>query len=121
MKCHLNTCPVGIATQDPILREKFQGTPEHVINFFYYISNELRAIMARLGLRSVNEMVGRAELLRVREDLRNPKTENIDPLSNPHSSPLYPAGSGDLQCPQTRSQAAHSSRQQAHFRIRART
>lgn len=77
-KCHLNTCPVGIATQDPVLRAKFQGTPEHVINFFYYIANELRAIMAQLGLRTVNEMVGRAELLKVREDLRTPKTQNID-------------------------------------------
>lgn len=76
-KCHLNTCPVGIATQDPLLREKFRGTPEHVINFFYYISNELRAIMAKLGMRSVNEMVGRAELLKMREE-RTPKTENID-------------------------------------------
>ena len=77
-KCHLNTCPVGIATQDPILRKKFEGTPEHVINFFYYIANELRAIMAKLGIRSVNEMVGHAELLRVRDDLRSAKTENID-------------------------------------------
>ncbi|KAL2394060.1 Glutamate synthase [NADH] [Exophiala dermatitidis] len=77
-KCHLNTCPVGIATQDPVLRQKFQGTPEHVINFFYYIANELRAIMARLGIRTVNEMVGRAELLKVREDLRTPKTANVD-------------------------------------------
>jgi len=74
----VNTCPVGIATQDPLLRKKFEGTPEHVINFFYYISNELRAIMAKLGIRTVNEMVGRAELLRVRDDLRTPKTENID-------------------------------------------
>ena len=77
-KCHLNTCPVGIASQDPELRKKFQGTPEHVINFFYYISNELRAIMAKLGFRSINEMVGHSEVLRVREDLRTPKTENID-------------------------------------------
>ncbi|KIV98658.1 hypothetical protein, variant 3 [Verruconis gallopava] len=77
-KCHLNTCPVGIATQDPELRKKFTGTPEHVINFFYYVSNELRAIMAKLGFRTVNEMVGRSEVLRVRDDLRSPKTENID-------------------------------------------
>ncbi|KAL1306530.1 hypothetical protein AAFC00_005221 [Neodothiora populina] len=77
-KCHLNTCPVGIATQDPELRKKFKGTPEHVINFFYYIANELRAIMAKLGFRTINEMVGHTEVLRVREDLRNPKTENID-------------------------------------------
>jgi glutamate synthase (NADPH/NADH) len=77
-KCHLNTCPVGIATQDPELRKKFEGTPEHVINFFYYIANELRAIMAKLGFRSINEMVGRAEKLRVRDDLRTVKTANID-------------------------------------------
>ena len=77
-KCHLNTCPVGIASQDPELRKKFQGTPEHVINFFYYISNELRAIMSKLGFRTINEMVGHSEALRVREDLRTPKTENLD-------------------------------------------
>ncbi|KAI9816365.1 MAG: glutamate synthase [NADH] [Thelocarpon impressellum] len=77
-KCHLNTCPVGIATQDPKLREKFKGTPEHILNFFYYVSNELRAIMAKLGYRSINEMVGHAEDLRVRDDLRTPKTANID-------------------------------------------
>jgi glutamate synthase (NADPH/NADH) len=77
-KCHLNTCPVGIATQNPELRAKFKGTPEHVINFFYYIANELRAVMAKLGFRTINEMVGHTELLKVREDLRNAKTENID-------------------------------------------
>ena len=77
-KCHLNTCPVGIASQDPELRKKFQGTPEHVINFFYYISNELRAIMAKLGFRTINEMVGHSEVLRMREDLRTAKTENLD-------------------------------------------
>ncbi|KAG7115143.1 hypothetical protein HYQ46_011265 [Verticillium longisporum] len=77
-KCHLNSCPVGIATQDPELRKKFTGTPEHVINFFYYLANELRAIMARLGFRTINEMVGHAEVLKVRDDLRNNKTQNID-------------------------------------------
>jgi hypothetical protein len=69
-KCHLNTCPVGIATQDPELRKKFSGTPEHVINFFYYIANELRAIMAKLGYRTINDMVGHCETLRIRDDLR---------------------------------------------------
>ncbi|KAK5661528.1 hypothetical protein OQA88_11432 [Cercophora sp. LCS_1] len=77
-KCHLNTCPVGIATQDPELRKKFTGTPEHVINFFYYVANELRAIMAKLGFRTVNEMIGHVEVLRVRDDLRTSKTSNID-------------------------------------------
>ncbi|KAM7218813.1 putative glutamate synthase [NADPH] [Rhypophila decipiens] len=77
-KCHLNTCPVGIATQDPELRKKFTGTPEHVINFFYYVANELRAIMAKLGFRTVNEMIGHVEVLKVRDDLRTKKTANID-------------------------------------------
>jgi glutamate synthases, NADH/NADPH, small subunit len=77
-KCHLNTCPVGIATQDPELRRKFEGTPEHVINFFYYLANELRGIMAKLGFRTINEMIGRTEKLKVREDLRNTKNANID-------------------------------------------
>ncbi|KAI1201926.1 glutamate synthase [Nemania serpens] len=77
-KCHLNTCPVGIATQDPELRKKFTGTPEHVINFFYYVANELRAIMAKLGFRTINEMVGHVECLKVREELRTSKTSNID-------------------------------------------
>lgn len=76
--CHLNTCPVGIATQDPELRKKFTGTPEHVINFFYYLANELRGIMANLGFRTVNEMIGRTEKLKVREDLRNTKNANMD-------------------------------------------
>ncbi|RPB15543.1 putative glutamate synthase Glt1 [Morchella conica CCBAS932] len=77
-KCHLNTCPVGIATQDPELRKKFTGTPEHVINFFYYVANELRAIMARLGFRTINEMIGHSEKLYVRKDLMTEKTQNID-------------------------------------------
>lgn len=75
---HLNTCPVGIATQDPELRKKFAGEPEHVINFFYYVANELRAIMAELGFRTINEMVGHAECLKVRDDLRTSRTQNID-------------------------------------------
>ncbi|KAF9427043.1 glutamate synthase [NADH] [Podila epigama] len=77
-KCHLNTCPVGIATQDPHLREKFAGSPEHVINFFYYVAEELRTIMAKLGFRTINEMVGRTDVLVVDESRRNAKTANID-------------------------------------------
>lgn len=77
-KCHLGTCPVGIATQDPELRAKFDGTPEHVINFFYYVAQELRLIMAQLGFRTINDMVGHTERLKVREDLRNVKNANID-------------------------------------------
>ncbi|KAG9302670.1 hypothetical protein G9A89_007374 [Geosiphon pyriformis] len=77
-KCHLNTCPVGIATQDPELRKKFEGEPEHVINFFYYVAEECRQIMSKLGFRTINEMVGRSDKLRVNDNLRNSKTENID-------------------------------------------
>ncbi len=62
-KCHLNTCPVGIATQDPVLREKFAGRPEHVVNYFFFVAEELREIMASLGFRTVNELIGRADML----------------------------------------------------------
>ncbi|BFZ60948.1 glutamate synthase [NADH] [Saitoella coloradoensis] len=77
-KCHLNTCPVGVATQDETLRKKFVGQPEHVINFFYYVAEELRGIMAKLGFRTINEMVGRSDKLFARKDNRNLKTRNID-------------------------------------------
>jgi glutamate synthase domain-containing protein 3 len=63
-KCHLNTCPVGIATQDPELREKFEGTPEQIINYFYFVAQEVRQIMARLGCRTLDEVVGRTDRLR---------------------------------------------------------
>ena len=62
-KCHLNTCPVGVATQDPVLRARFTGTPEHVINYFFFVAEELREIMAALGIRSLEEMIGRSDLL----------------------------------------------------------
>jgi glutamate synthase domain-containing protein 2/glutamate synthase domain-containing protein 1/glutamate synthase domain-containing protein 3 len=62
-KCHLNTCPVGIATQDPELRKKFAGQPEHVVNYFFFVAEELRKIMAEMGFRTVNEMIGRADML----------------------------------------------------------
>lgn len=74
----VNTCPVGIATQDPQLRAKFAGQPEQVINFFYYLAEELRGIMARLGFRTINEMVGRADMLKMNELLRTFKTAHLD-------------------------------------------
>ena len=74
----MNTCPVGIATQDPQLRAKFAGQPEQVINFFYYLAEDLRAIMAKLGFRTINEMVGRADMLKVNEGLRTEKTKHLD-------------------------------------------
>lgn len=87
-RCHTNTCPVGIATQDPVLRAQFKGTPEHVINYFYYVANELRNIMAKLGFRTIDEMVGRAEKLFVRDDLRTTKNANLDlsPILTPAHS-----------------------------------
>ncbi|KAG6715319.1 hypothetical protein I3842_05G244300 [Carya illinoinensis] len=79
-KCHKNTCPVGIATQDPVLREKFAGEPEHVINFFFMVAEELREIMSQLGFRTVTEMVGRSDMLEVDKEVtkNNEKLENID-------------------------------------------
>ncbi|KAL8167561.1 hypothetical protein V2J09_009060 [Rumex salicifolius] len=79
-KCHKNTCPVGIATQDPVLREKFAGEPEHVINFFFMLAEEVREIMSNLGFRTINEMVGRADMLEVDKEVtsQNEKLQNID-------------------------------------------
>jgi glutamate synthase (NADPH) large chain len=77
-KCHLNTCPVGIATQDPDLRKKFQGQPEHVINFFFYVAEDLRRVMAELGFRTMNEMIGRVDCLVQRTDITHWKAKGID-------------------------------------------
>jgi glutamate synthase domain-containing protein 2/glutamate synthase domain-containing protein 1/glutamate synthase domain-containing protein 3 len=77
-KCHLNTCPVGIATQDPALRAKFQGQPEHVINFFFFIAEQVRQYMAQLGFRTFNEMVGRVDRLEPRQALDHWKAKGLD-------------------------------------------
>lgn len=77
-KCHLNTCPVGIATQDESLRKLFTGDPDHVVNFFGFLAQDLREIMAELGFRTVNEMIGRSDLLRVRQPLDHWKLEKLD-------------------------------------------
>ena len=76
--CNLDTCPVGIATQNPELRRRFQGKPEHVMNFMLYIAEELREIMAKLGVRTVKELVGRGDLLRVRKNLITERAQSID-------------------------------------------
>jgi glutamate synthase (NADPH/NADH) large chain len=76
--CHLNTCPVGIATQDPELRKKFKGHPDQVINFFYLVAHELRRIMASLGFRTVNEMVGRSDKLELRPAIDHWKARGLD-------------------------------------------
>ena len=77
-KCHLNTCPVGVATQDPILRKRFTGTPEHVINFFFFIAEEVRALMAQLGFRTFNEMVGQVGKLEMRHAVEHWKAHGVD-------------------------------------------
>jgi glutamate synthase (NADPH/NADH) large chain len=77
-KCHLNTCPVGIATQDSDLRKLFTGNPDHVVNFFTFLAHDLREVMAELGFRTVNEMVGRADMLRVRQDIDHWKIKKLD-------------------------------------------
>jgi glutamate synthase (NADPH/NADH) large chain len=77
-KCHLNTCPVGVATQDPVLRKRFAGEPEHVINFFFFVAEEVREIMATLGYRSVNEMIGQMQMLDVREMVDHWKARGLD-------------------------------------------
>ncbi len=77
-KCHLNTCPVGVATQDPVLRARFTGQPEHVINYFFFVAEELRAIMARMGFRTVQEMVGRVDRLDAARVHRHWKAHGVD-------------------------------------------
>ncbi len=77
-QCHENTCPVGVATQDENLRQRFPGEPQHVINYMTFIAEELREIMAELGFRTVEEMIGRVETLRQREDVTHPKAEKLD-------------------------------------------
>ena len=77
-KCHLNTCPVGIATQDPELRKKFRGKPEHVVNYLFMVAEEMRGIMAELGLRTVNEMIGRVDLLDSDDTIDHWKASGLD-------------------------------------------
>jgi glutamate synthase (NADPH/NADH) large chain len=77
-KCHLNTCPVGVATQDPELRKKFTGKPEHVVNYFFFVAEELRRIMARLGLRTANEMIGQMDRLQMRRAIDHWKAKGLD-------------------------------------------
>lgn len=88
-KCHLNTCPVGIATQNPELRKKFKGQPEHVVNYVFMVAEELRTIMANLGFRKFNEMVGRVDALTVDNAVKHWKSKGLDlsPLLQPAQEP----------------------------------
>ncbi|MCG5493682.1 glutamate synthase large subunit [Ectothiorhodospira variabilis] len=77
-KCHLNTCPVGVATQDPELRKRFTGKPEHVINYFFFVAEEVRRLMAKLGFRTMDEMIGQADRLEMRRAINHWKAEGLD-------------------------------------------
>ena len=77
-KCHLNTCPVGIATQDPVLRRKFNGKPEHVVNYFFFVAEEARKIMSEMGVRRLDEIIGRADLLNKNPAIRHWKADGLD-------------------------------------------
>ena len=87
-KCHLNPCPVGVATQDPVLRARFTGQPEHVINYFFFVAEELRAIMAELGFRTIAEMVGRVDRLDMRPAIDHWKASGVDLSRILHQVPL---------------------------------
>jgi glutamate synthase (NADPH/NADH) large chain len=96
-KCHLNTCPVGIATQDPELRKKFTGAPEHVVNYFFFVAEEAREIMAKLGIRHFNELIGRSDLLDMREGLDHWKARGLD-FSRVFYQPKMPATVARYNC-----------------------
>ena len=88
-KCHLNTCPVGIATQDPVLRRKFRGKPEHVVNYLFMVAEEAREIMARLGIRKMDDLIGRADLLEPEDAIQHWKSDglNLTPILAPAQKP----------------------------------
>jgi len=89
--CHLNTCPVGIATQDPELRKRFQGQPEHVVNFFFFVAEEAREIMRRLGIRRFEDLVGRVDLLQANQAIERWKARGVD-LTHVLRAPTVPDG-----------------------------
>ena len=87
-KCHLNTCPVGVATQDPELRKRFSGQPEHVVNYFFFVAEEVREIMAQLGIRKFDDLVGRADLLDMRAGIEHWKAKGLDFTKIFHQPPV---------------------------------
>ena len=122
--CHLNTCPVGIATQDPELRKRFKGTPEHVVNFFFFVAEEVREILASLGLRSLDEATGRVDLLGASAAIEHWKARGVDLTPHPHA---HRAARGHRRagawkrrrrCSRTRSTGSCSSSSQTGARAR---
>ena len=116
--CHLNTCPVGIATQDPVLRERFRGTPEHVVKYLFFVAEELRVIMASLGLRTFDEMVGRVELLDTDRAIDHWKARGVD-LSLVLTSPVVGAQRRAAPDPRPGAGARRRARQRDHRSGRA--
>ncbi|MFZ0375001.1 MAG: glutamate synthase-related protein, partial [Xanthobacteraceae bacterium] len=96
-KCHLNTCPVGVATQDPVLRKRFTGQPEHVINYFFFVAEEVRELMAELGYRSFDEMIGQMQMFDQRKLLAHGKASGLD-LSKLFMKPDVPASVKIFNC-----------------------
>jgi len=96
-KCHLNTCPVGVATQDPVLRKRFRGQPEHVINYFFFVAEEVREIMAALGYRSFSDMIGQMQMLDVRQMVDHWKARGLD-FSRLFTKPDVPATVAIYNC-----------------------
>ncbi|MBK6004662.1 glutamate synthase subunit alpha [Ramlibacter ginsenosidimutans] len=98
-KCHLNTCPVGVATQDPVLRKKFSGKPEHVVNYFFFVAEEVRQIMAQLGIRKFDDLIGRADLLDTKKGIAHWKARGLD-FTRLFAQPQVPADVPRFHCEQ---------------------
>jgi glutamate synthase (NADPH/NADH) large chain len=96
-KCHLNTCPVGVATQDPVLRRRFNGQPEHVVNYFFFVAEEVREIMAQLGIRKFDELIGASHLLDTRKGVEHWKARGLD-FSRIFYVPPMPADVARYNC-----------------------
>ncbi|MEK7875467.1 MAG: glutamate synthase-related protein, partial [Pseudomonadota bacterium] len=98
-KCHLNTCPVGVATQDPVLRKKFEGKPEHVVNYFFFVAEEVRELMACFGIRKFSELIGRADLLNAQRGIEHWKAKGLD-FSRIFHMPKMPPEVARFNCEQ---------------------
>ena len=96
-KCHLNTCPVGVATQDPVLRRRFTGQPEHVVNYFFFVAEEVRELMAEVGIRKFDDLIGRADLLDTKKGIKHWKARGLD-FSKIFYMPEVPDGVARYQC-----------------------
>ena len=96
-KCHLNTCPVGVATQDPVLRKRFKGLPEHVINYFFFIAEEVRELMAQMGFARLDELIGRSDLIEKRDAVAHWKAKGLD-FSRIFTRPDVPADVATHHC-----------------------